>query len=187
MLHLLILMVLIAGQAQPHQLDIDPDSLPDITAPEGALGLSSSIYRTYGTIHGTVYLPNKEQTPGAIDPELTKTKLCDKKFHTGTVRKVTQKMKVTSCKSYEQMENCPGQGYELDHLISIELGGSNDPSNLWPQPADEEGFVVGYHTKDVVENRAHAAVCRGEITLKEAQEGIADDWYAWGLAHEFVK
>jgi hypothetical protein len=28
--------------------------------------------------------------------------------------------------------------YELDHLIPLELGGSNDLRNLWPQPFEGE-------------------------------------------------
>jgi hypothetical protein len=129
--------------------------------------------------------PNHKLTPGDVDSELTKAKLCDPKFHTGTVRNVPQSEKVAACKSYGIMEGCPGKGYELDHLISIELGGSNDIKNLWPQPADAPG-VIGFHTKDVVENRSHAAVCAGKLTLKEAQDGISADWYAFGKKNGFI-
>jgi 5-methylcytosine-specific restriction endonuclease McrA len=31
------------------------------------------------------------------------------------------------------LENHPPGAYEIDHLISISLGGSNDIKNLWPQ------------------------------------------------------
>jgi hypothetical protein len=57
--------------------------------------------------------------------------------------------------------------------------------NLWPQPADRRG-VIGYHTKDVVENRAHAAVCRGTLSLEDAQQGIASDWYGFGIKYGFI-
>lgn len=129
--------------------------------------------------------PNHKLTPGAVDPTLTKAILCDPAHHTAENRHVTQSEKVQACRAYGIAEGCPGAGYELDHLISIELGGSNDITNLWPQPADTPG-VIGYHTKDVVENRAHAAVCSGKLTLKQAQDGISGDWYKFGMANGFI-
>jgi hypothetical protein len=133
----------------------------------------------------TIPLPDHVKTPGVVDPALTKDKLCDPTFRTGTVRNVTQRMKVNACLAYGYTVGCPGKGFEIDHLISIELGGSNDPLNLWPQPADASG-VIGYHTKDVVENRAHRAVCSGKITLEDAQKGIAGNWYQFGLDNGFI-
>jgi len=71
--------------------------------------------------------------------------------------------------------------FELDHLIPLELGGSNSLANLWPQPAGQPGF----HEKDALENALHAAVCKtGKVTLVEAQHAIAIDWVtAW---HQYV-
>lgn len=59
--------------------------------------------------------------------------------------------------------------YELDHLIALELGGSNADRNLWP----ERGFP---NEKDKVENRLHRAVCNGSITLRAAQRRLAGGW-----------
>lgn len=135
--------------------------------------------------HEAAVLPDPQATPGKPDPELTKAKLCDPTFRTGTVRNVPESEKVKACRAYGITKGCPGKGYELDHLISIELGGSNDIANLWPQPADGGG-VIGFHTKDVVENRAHRAICAGEVELWDAQESIARDWYAFGLKHGWI-
>lgn len=129
--------------------------------------------------------PDHKLTPGAVDASLTKAILCDPTHHTAENRHVPQSEKVKACRAYGIATGCPGPGYELDHLISIELGGSNDISNLWPQPVDAPG-VIGYHTKDVVENRAHAAVCDGRLTLKQAQDGISADWYKFGAANGFI-
>lgn len=63
--------------------------------------------------------------------------------------------------------------YEFDHLISRELGGADDESNLWPQP---RFGVWNAHRKDVLENKLHALVCRGELTLEEAQTAIRTNW-----------
>lgn len=63
---------------------------------------------------------------------------------------------------------------EVDHLISLELGGSNDIRNLWPQPYWQH---PGAHEKDVVENWLHRQVCAGKMPLAEAQRQIVDDWF----------
>jgi hypothetical protein len=65
---------------------------------------------------------------------------------------------------------------ELDHLIPLELGGAPaDVANLWPEPWTGEPNA---HEKDAVENYLHAQVCRGTVTLAEAQRMIATDWFA---------
>jgi hypothetical protein len=66
-------------------------------------------------------------------------------------------------------------GYELDHLISLELGGDNARANLWPEPHDRPGFQAS-QTKDGVENRLHDLVCAGRLDLAAAQRAIATNW-----------
>lgn len=68
------------------------------------------------------------------------------------------------------------QGCEVDHLISLELGGSNDQTNLWPQPY--QGTPLNAHVKDQLENFLHAQTCAGNIALDQAQQEIATDWIA---------
>ena len=64
---------------------------------------------------------------------------------------------------------------EVDHLISLELGGSNRLRNLWPEPYN---IVWNAHVKDRLENRLHQMVCAGELDLTTAQQAIASDWIA---------
>jgi len=59
---------------------------------------------------------------------------------------------------------------ELDHLVPLELGGSNDITNLWP----EVGRIP--NPKDSVENALNHAVCDGRVRLTAAQNAIASDW-----------
>jgi|ERR1043165_3573333 hypothetical protein len=54
----------------------------------------------------------------------------------------------------------------VDHIVSLELGGTNDISNLQIQTV-EDG-----RRKDQVENLLHDRLCSGQITLQEAQEQI---------------
>jgi hypothetical protein len=64
--------------------------------------------------------------------------------------------------------------YELDHLISLELGGApRDPANLWPEASDPR---PGFHEKDQAENYLHKQVCSGAMSLRQAQSAIATDW-----------
>jgi len=63
---------------------------------------------------------------------------------------------------------------KVDHLISLELGGSNSLKNLWPQ--SYVTLPYNAHKKDVLENKLHALVCSGAIDLKTAQHEIATDW-----------
>jgi hypothetical protein len=66
-------------------------------------------------------------------------------------------------------------GYEEDHLIPLELGGSpTSPRNLWPEPG------ASPNPKDDVETAANHAVCDGEMTLATAQRAIAANWIALG-------
>jgi hypothetical protein len=67
----------------------------------------------------------------------------------------------------------PAGAYEVDHLVSLELGGSNEIANLWPEAATPK---PGFHEKDRVENYLHTQVCNGSITLKQAQIEIATNW-----------
>jgi hypothetical protein len=65
--------------------------------------------------------------------------------------------------------------HEVDHLISLELGGSNALTNLWPEPYAGRW---GARTKDVLENRLHDLVCAGTLTLRYAQRIEATNWVA---------
>jgi len=124
---------------------------------------------------GPALLNDLTVTPGAILPEDTTDVLCSPSFHTGTVRAVSKATKLQACQEYGIAPvDCTGKLYEIDHLISLELGGSNDITNLWPQPYLP---TPGAREKDKVENRLHRQVCSGKITLAAAQDAIAQDWY----------
>jgi hypothetical protein len=123
--------------------------------------------RAEGTIGN---LPDPQCTPGAgIDVPLET--LCARGY-TATVRNVSYETKQQVYASYSIAERDPGE-YEVDHLIPLELGGTNDIRNLWPEPADPR---PGYHEKDKVENYLHDQVCDRKMNLSEAQRIIATNW-----------
>lgn len=118
-------------------------------------------------------LPDPGCTPGAIFPNATKDQICQSGY-ASSVRDVPQSRKDQAYASYGIASHLPGQ-YEVDHLVSLELGGSNDISNLWPEAASP---TPGFHEKDKVENYLHDQLCSGSISLHDAQVQIATNWLA---------
>ena len=114
--------------------------------------------------------PDHNLTPGVVDPQATVEKICTPHY-TETVRHVTMKMKKQVFKLYgiDQYSD----SFEVDHLISLELGGSNDIKNLWPESYTTTPYNA--RDKDALENRLHKLVCQGKIPLIQAQKEIAED------------
>jgi hypothetical protein len=117
--------------------------------------------------------PDRACSPGAYYSGLTKTVICSSTFRTGTIRNVPETEKHAVESEYGMTPRSYGYTLEIDHIVSLELGGSNDIANLYPEKADAD---PGYHVKDKLENKLHDLVCSGSITLHAAQEGIASNW-----------
>ncbi len=138
-------------------------------APAGQLGQRT---RTSGC-RASGALPDSACTPGAIVQSATREQICQPGY-ARNVRDVPDSEKEQVYAEYGIASHQPGQ-YEVDHLISLELGGSNDVANLWPEAANPR---PGYHEKDQVENYLHDQVCSGAIGLGQAQQEIAANWLA---------
>src|SRR3954452_8187416 len=112
-------------------------------------------------------LPDPKLTPGDVF-DVTATDICTPGY-SKKVRNVPQWEKQKVYQEYG-IAAPPRGSYEVDHLISLELGGSNSIKNLWPE---------SYHTvwnarvKDRLENKLHQLVCAGQLDLKTAQQAIA--------------
>ena len=117
-------------------------------------------------------LPDAHLTPGDARPGVTAKQLCPV-AHTPKLRHVTEATKKKVFAEYGIKHPKPGE-YEIDHLISLELGGSNDIKNLWPQSYKTKPWNA--HVKDKLENRLHAELCGGSITLDGAQQSIRLNW-----------
>jgi hypothetical protein len=116
--------------------------------------------------------PDRRCSPGALDVARTAAVICAKTFHTSDVRSVSSAEKHQVEVEYGLEPKRYGTTLEIDHIVSLELGGSNDVANLYPE------LAPGYHVKDALENRLHQLVCAGKITLRSAQRHIAADWEA---------
>ncbi len=119
-------------------------------------------------------LPDPRCTPGAVDPAVTQGNLRSTICHPGYTKTVRPSSSQTSRFKFEVAYPAYGVPHakktELDHLVSLELGGANDAVNLWPESPPTP------NPKDKVENALHAAVCDGKVTLKAAQNAIAANW-----------
>ena len=117
-------------------------------------------------------LPDHECSPGAVFENAKLTDICQDGY-TKTVRNVPVSLKKKIYKAYGIPYPQPFGTYELDHLIPLTIGGSNDPANLFPEAKDPP---PGFPDKDVVENYLHMEICSGNIDIKAAQAAIASDW-----------
>jgi hypothetical protein len=119
-------------------------------------------------------LPDTGCTPGARFANVTTAQVC-RSHYSSAVRNVSSSTKASIYARYGLTAHFDGRTGEVDHLVSLELGGSNSPANLWPEAA---GATYGSHQKDRLENELHAEVCGGAITLRAAQRAIARNWVA---------
>ena len=122
---------------------------------------------------GPAYVyPNPTFTPGAVLTTDAST-ICSPGYASG-VRDVSTATKEQVYAEYGVSYPQASGAYEVDHFIPLEIGGSNDLKNLWPEPATP---TPGFHQKDQFENFEHGQVCNGTISVAEAQSRMASDWY----------
>ena len=119
-------------------------------------------------------LPDPRCTPGSVDPAVTQANIGSTICRPGYTERIRPPESQTTHAKYDvayPAYNIPDTDTgELDHLVPLELGGSNDITNLWP----ELGPLP--NPKDTVENALHLAVCRGQVTMAAAQAAIAHNW-----------
>lgn len=123
--------------------------------------------------HGPAVLPDPKVTPGKV--RTTDWKEVCEGGSTKQYRHTTEAEKNKVYAWYGAMKKA-GVCCEVDHLVSLELGGADELPNLWPQPYEPR---PGAHEKDAVENYLHKRVCKDQdVRLEDAQKAIAKDWYA---------
>jgi hypothetical protein len=113
-------------------------------------------------------LPDRSATPGRVFHHAGPRKFC----HAGYTARVRSVSDSTRRKVFAEygIAYAKHSHYELDHLIPLELGGSNGIRNLWP----EKGSIP--NAKDGVENELHNLVCQHKLRTRKARHVIAADW-----------
>ena len=188
---ILLALIFLAGCASIGSLPIDNSgtgagtstgaSLANTTSSTGSASTGTSLSSSgafssgaplSGPYNAFPYLPDPKMSPGAV-LDVTASDICVSGY-SSKVRNVPQSEKDQVYQEYGITTHAPGS-YEVDHLISLELGGSNSISNLWPESYTGDWNA---HIKDKLENKLHALVCSGTLDLKTAQQAIAVNWIA---------
>lgn len=134
--------------------------------------LNTSVNATFIPSNCTWHLPYPDPTctPGIILTHNTSL-ICIPGYAT-SVRNVSQATKDKVYKMYGISTHITGE-WEIDHLIPLSLGGSNDIANLWPEPSKP---YPGFYQKDRVEQYFYNEVCAGRMSLDIAQMEIVNNW-----------
>ena len=121
----------------------------------------------------TPILPDPNLTPGAVLP-VTVADIA-RRGYTRTIRDVPESVRRAVYAEYGITSHAPRE-YEIDHLVLLELGGSNSIRNLWPESYKTQPWTA--YAKDTLEDRLHKLVVTGQLALPTAQREIASDWIA---------
>jgi hypothetical protein len=116
--------------------------------------------------------PDARFTPGAVIA-VTRSQVCSVPVDSSPTVPATLKTEVLQL--YGVASTRP-DAYEVDYLITPQLGGATDVRNLWPEPYDHT--VWNAHVKDRLEDRLREMVCHGDLDLATAQRDISTDWIA---------
>jgi len=121
-----------------------------------------------------VSLPNRALTPGATR-SVSLNEVCaagdedlDPAVPASRQETVFQEYGISAAHSEKD--------FQVDYLISPQLGGTDDVRNLWPQSYKQTTWNA--NAKDALERHLYRLVCDRKIELAEAQREISTDWIA---------
>ncbi len=116
------------------------------------------------------FVPNPSLTPGETTL-VSRKEVCEASAPAGQ-QAVPEALRIAVFREYG-IKNARDD-YEVDFLITPELGGSASIKNLWPQPYATRAWNA--HVKDALEKRLHTLVCSGDLDLSTAQRELATNW-----------
>lgn len=132
------------------------------------LALVALVLHVRERAHVPAVVADPVRTPGVLNPDVTQATIGSTICVSGWTRTVRPPTEYTNSLKQKQMrayhETGAESAFQEDHLISLELGGHpTDPRNLWPEPYPRASEV------DTIENDLNRQVCKGSLTLAEAQ------------------
>ncbi len=116
-------------------------------------------------------VPDTRLTPGSVRP-ISVSEICSLSF-SDDAEQVPASIKEQVFQEYKVSRGQAGN-YELDYLVSPQLGGTADIRNLWPEPKSSATWNM--RAKDVLEDHLYELVCQGKLDLATAQRDLAMDW-----------
>ena len=114
-------------------------------------------------------LPDPALTPGAIETSDIGF-ICS---HITKDRRRVSKGKKNRVFAAYGIEQADRSLYNVDHLVPLDIGGSNEERNLWPQLERDAKF------KDQCERKVGGLICSNQLDITVAQAGFAKDWTAF--------
>lgn len=116
-------------------------------------------------------LPNPLITPGAAVVDLKLEQICPDQTRLMSNPIINETIRDKVLAMYDLL----GRGdFFIDFLIPFELGGTNEPRNLWPIPyASRRDTLI---RKVELEHKLHEMVCNGSISLDDAQNIFRFSW-----------
>ena len=137
----------------------------------GGVALLAMLITFGGTVNADGPKPRTNLTPGETRP-VSLAEVCAAPETDDGARAIPGEVRRLVFASYG-MDPAQSGAYEVDYLITPELGGAYSVRNLWPQPYSARWNA---RVKDKLEHRLHQLVCQGKIELPTAQRAIATDW-----------
>ncbi|QNI36659.1 anti-sigma factor family protein [Edaphobacter albus] len=123
----------------------------------------------------TFSLPNRGLTPGMTRP-VELAAVCSANDDNDFDPELPQETQKAVFREYGISMEHSAKDFQVDYLISPQLGGTDDVRNLWPQSYKETTWNA--HAKDALERHLSRMVCERKITLAQAQREIASNWIA---------
>ena len=142
--------------------------LSDVVAPD--TGRRSEAAAEAPPLAALRLLPDRRWTPGAVRP-VSAVEACRGELQSAPAAAAEVPRQVFARYGIDYRRAAE---YELDFLITPELGGAAEARNLWPQPYG--ATVWNAYVKDELERHLRRMVCAGAVDLATAQRDIATDW-----------
>jgi hypothetical protein len=98
----------------------------------------------YRKTHDGYLLPDPNKSAGVV-AHYDKATICNMQWSKGA-RFVTAKMKSDAYELYRAKKSAK-VSCEVDHLVSRDVGGADDPSNLWPSRGSRPGSRTGWRPR----------------------------------------
>ena len=114
--------------------------------------------------------PRAALTPGEVRP-ISLAEVCRSHDAEVVVRDIPKETQNAVFTAYGMKPDAAR--FEVDYLITPDLGGAGSLRNLWPQPYST---TWNARVKDKLEQRLHQMVCNGQMDLPTAQRELAADW-----------